>query len=124
MELFDTARRVKRGARFLDKKIPNWRSVLRKHSDEFDFADGEFCVLGTLEHYSGRMRELAKKRNADDLNGRFIRAIHILGLEDKDEALGFDVPLNTYEEYDEDGTNEAVTAFAQFSELWRAEFEK
>ena len=123
MELFDIARCVKAGARFLDKKIPNWRSVLRKHSDEFDFADGEHCVLGTLEHYSGRMRELAKKRTVPTKDDRFTRAIDILDIAGKDEALGFDVPREAYE-YDEYGTNKAVTACAQFNELWRAEFEK
>ena len=118
MELFDIARCVKAGARFLDKKIPNWRSVLRKHSDEFDFADGEHCVLGTLEHYSGRMRVL-KARGLKNSNYAFTRAYTKLGIEDRVAGLGFD-----YNDTEDGWSDEHANNTKIFNALWRAEFEK
>lgn len=40
--------RVKRGAAFLDRKVPGWRRVLRRHEDTFDICQSDCCVLGTL----------------------------------------------------------------------------
>jgi hypothetical protein len=60
--ILELARRVKKGAALLDKKFPSWRRVMRAHVDEFNFEDGDFCVLGTLEHHLGRAKVLAKRR--------------------------------------------------------------
>lgn len=40
--------RVKQGAAFLDRKVPGWRRVLRRHEDTFDICQSDCCVLGTL----------------------------------------------------------------------------
>lgn len=110
MTLFDMARRVKAGVRLLDRKIPNWRTVLRRHEDEFDFADGSHCVLGTLEHYSGRMRTLIARRQAKQEPDPFWRAAKALGVEAREEDLGFEAEDVRTKERD------------MLAELWRAEF--
>lgn len=116
MELIDIAKAVKRGVRLLDKKIPNWRTILRKHEDQFDFADGTHCVLGTLEHYSGRMRVLKAKRNVPLYEGAFKRAYLALGIESgQTKDFGFDWSANSSTSPDQQK--------AFFSALWRAEFQ-
>lgn len=55
------AMRVRAGVKLLDKKIPNWRKIIKRHEAQFDFESGDHCVLGTLKHFSGRMRVLRQK---------------------------------------------------------------
>ena len=76
LSLLELAKCVRRGVRRLDKKIPNWRTVMRQHIGEYDFKNGEHCVLGTLEHYSGRMQVL--KRRAG-ITGRRIKEGYDIG---------------------------------------------
>lgn len=117
MNLYEMARRVKRGVRLLDRKIPDWRRVLRRHREEFEFRDGDCCVLGTLEHYTGRMRELLKKADADE-DSRYMRALSALRLEgDADIEHGFDG-------IDKGGGETDNIEMDALSDLWRAEFEK
>lgn len=118
MDLLETAKRVKRGVKPLDKKVPNWRQVLRKHQDQFDFADGDHCVLGTLEHYSGRMRVLrAKNRAATKEVFTFTRAALALGITDEDTDLyGFD--------WDSQDLENRYDVRIALGVLWRAEFEQ
>lgn len=117
MELIEIVRRVKRGVRLLDRKIPNWRQVLRKHQDQYDFRDGDHCVLGTLEHFSGRMRVLKAKNKADEKEDyTFGKAYVALGLKSgESEQLGFD--------WTSQYNNEELEIVA-LDALWRAEFEK
>lgn len=78
----DCVRRVQRGAMLLDRKVPNWRTVMKKNKQQFNFKDGECCVLGTLEHFAGRMRVLRKKHaEREQHRGRFMVAAARLGLE-------------------------------------------
>lgn len=113
MDIYDIATRVKRGVKLLDKKVPNWRLILRKNREQFNFADGSCCVLGTLEHFSGRMRVLKAKRDVPSYEPPFSRAIQALGIVSSKD-YGFDWSrMNDGEE-----GKEALTA------LWRAEFEK
>ena len=114
MIFLETARRVRAGVRLLDKKIPGWRHVLRRHVEQFDFADGDHCVLGTLEHYSGRMKVLARKHREHDDYSRFDSALKALGIKDE-VGFGFDC-ANRFQGWEEEG--------ALLDALWRAEFEK
>ncbi len=114
------AKRMKRGVRLLDRKIPNWRLVLRKHEYQFDFTDGECCVLGTLEHYSGRMRVLRERQKSDPgyRYGRAIEALH-LDKAGQDTLHGFEAAASSmYTPNDFDQERDVLDA------LWRAEFEK
>lgn len=102
--------RVKRGIKLLEKKVPNWRQVLRKHEDQFEFANGSHCVLGTLEHYSKRMKQLPLTER-EQFRDTFDRAYTRLGISDP-AAYGFD-------------TSEIEGVSAELLDtLWRAEFEK
>ena len=120
--LRELALAVKRGVKLLDKKIPNWRTVIKRHEDEFDFADGDYCVLGTLEHYAGRMRVLKeKKRIGNDYNsehGRYSRACKALGISKGvlHRQHGFDGCID-------DNNDESVrdTEMEFLSDLWKAE---
>ncbi len=128
MNVTNIVARVKRGVRVLDRKVPNWRTVLRKHQKQYDFRSGEHCVLGTLEHHAGRMRVLKKRLDADTLPGyTFGDAEATLGVSSTD--CGFDavefkaLPRLTDAEI-------AVHKAAEQQEydildaLWRAEFTK
>lgn len=118
MTLFDLAQRVRNGVRLLDKKIPNWRTILRKHEGSFDFSNGDCCILGTLEHHSGRMRVLRKRRRVTDRLA-FTRGYQCLGLESADvEAHGFDADATDCYSYVDQKDLEVL------SDLWRAEFSK
>lgn len=110
-DVFEIAKRVKKGAKLLDKKVPKWRSILRKHKDQFDFADGDCCVLGTLEHYNGLK---ALGRTPDPFDDRFNRAAHRLNLHGKTFDYGFDFMEDGFRNSEEISTLNA---------LWRAEFE-
>lgn len=112
LDVCSIAKRVKRGVKLLEGKIPNWRTVLRQHCDEFDFNHREMCVLGTLEHYSGRMAVL-KRQHSITTDDRYRAAMGALGLQgDADEEYGFDRSSDDDEEID------------LLDALWRAEFEK
>lgn len=119
MDILELARSVKRGVKLLDKKIPNWRQVMRKYEDQFNFADGECCILGTLEHHSGRLQVLnQRKAAAADPEDAYRRAAARLGLNieaDEDELYGFNVTTDAYDD------SEAV--MGDIGDLWRAEFE-
>lgn len=63
--------RVKRGAKFLDKKIPGWRAALRRHKKAFDICDGECCVMGTLFRHppaslKGRLKGISRAWATDE----------------------------------------------------------
>jgi len=88
--LADVYRRVRRGVALLDQKVPNWRRTMRKHQDQYNFADGDFCVLGTLEHFNGRLHTL-RKRKAESVwstQDRMTRAQYRLGI-DHSSHFGF-----------------------------------
>lgn len=116
-DLFELAQAVKRGVKLLDRKIPRWRTVLRKHADEFDFASGDHCVLGTLEAHSARMKMLIRKKGCSRKYTTFGRAVLALDLGGgADEKHGFDVPDSTVLEEQEQ--------YRTLGALWRAEFLK
>jgi hypothetical protein len=119
MSLLNIAKRVKRGVRLLDKKIPNWRAVLRKHKDQFNFGNSAHCVLGTLEHFSGQMQTLKARigltQHDDAEYASYTNARKALKLRMyEDEDYGFDACHQ-----DERRGAEINT----LSDLWRAEFE-
>jgi hypothetical protein len=113
--LADLARRVKRGAKLLDRKVPNWRKTMREHEDQYEFENGDCCILGTLEHYNGRMKQLkmCKRDDRQDLD-LFNRAAARLRIHEVDE-YGFEAP-DDCEYYDYDEKRKVL------EELWRAEF--
>lgn len=106
-DLLTLARAVKRGAAFLDQRIPSWRKVLRQHEAEFDFAKGSHCILRTLEHHVG-LRTLRRLRDKVRLTPKG----HVEGFP---PALGFDA---------ETGRNPYEADLPVLAALWRAEFEK
>lgn len=115
MTLLELAKRVRRGVKLLDRLIPNWRRTMRNHQDQYDFQDGDHCILGTLEHYNGRMSVL-KKRRAVDTDYSYGRGAKALGLKEGiTYEHGFDGQISGGS-YDAD--------MAQLDQLWRAEFEK
>lgn len=120
MELFDIARRVRKGAQLLDKKFgPGWRKVLQKHEGDFDLKEGEHCVLGTLEHHYGKMRALRPKSKVDAELGGFFVAINRLRIKGQDEEYGFNAvtPWGGKEAWER-----REAEWAALSDLWRAEF--
>src|ERR1700752_4529468 len=56
VDLADCYRRMRKGGKVLDKKLQRWRQPMRKHMAEFEFASGEYCVLGTLGKYSPALK--------------------------------------------------------------------
>lgn len=124
MELLEIAKRVKRGVRLLDKKVPNWRRTLREHEDQYDFANGDCCVLGTLEHYNGRLRVLSAKRakNGDYPFGRAVRAVG-LKVNDDDDSCADEATQHGFDAID-GGGGSYEDEIATLDALWRAEFEK
>jgi hypothetical protein len=118
MNLLAIASRVKAGAKLLDKKLPGWRNVVKRHQDQFDFANGDYCVLGTLEHYSGKMRVLKarKGKDAQQPDNRFGNAATALGISGDAAVYGFDggsVGDDTCLSYSEQ--------LPILSDLWKAE---
>jgi hypothetical protein len=107
-------RRVQRGIKLLDRKVPRWRQLLRRHEDEFDFTNGEFCVLGTLEHYSKRMKQLRTLSARRNFDGSFNRAYGRLGIKEPAADYGFDMGQSSSGEI----------SYPVLDALWRAEFEK
>lgn len=106
-EIKDTTKAFRRGVKLLDKKVPNWRKVLDKHKDQFEFSMGDHCVLGTLEHHVGKLRVAAKKHaTMYDTGYNRLMDLWDLGL---GNTFGFDGPRTHYPLLDA---------------LWRAEFEK
>ncbi len=90
-ELKELAVSVKRGVRKLEKKLgPGWKRTMKTHASTFDIQNPNYCVLGTLEHHNGRMRQLASKReNADDgyAGGLYVFELaHSLDMTDKKSA--------------------------------------
>ena len=114
MSMFDLAQSVKRGVRLLDRKVPRWRRVMREHQDQYDFKDGEHCILGTLEHFSGRMAVLKKRGQVVD-DYAYNRGRLALGLRELSDAVvcGFDAPESDARDHER----------AVLHDLWRAEFE-
>ena len=120
------AAKMRRGVALLDKKIPNWRAIVRRHRHQFDFSKGDCCVLGTLEHYSGRMRVLEKKHGVKRREGRmafetFTAAARALGLNGGRtiDAHGFDA--DDYKDDFSDGKLKRQRDLDILSALWRAE---
>lgn len=115
MDLFDLAQRVKRGVKLLDKKVPGWRRVMRTHADQFKLSDPECCVLGTLEHYSARLRALNKKYVVDYDCPDYHRAVRRLNLE-FGSSYGFDNPCSSADQSENDRN------WTTLQDLWKAEF--
>lgn len=121
MTVVELVKNVKKGVKLLDQRVPNWRQIMRKHAAEYNFTDGSSCVLGTLEHHSGRMKVL-KKRSREIYGDGYIAAVDILKL-DRGCHYGFDGDNRYYNSLLPTG----MTYKAQIdllSDLWRAEFEK
>ncbi len=122
VELVELVKRVKRGVKVLDRKIPNWRTVLRRHQEEFRLSNLDYCILGTLEHHSGRMRQLNQKRVDGTIsNDGYTRAIRRLNLA-TGTPYGFDLASS-----DSDapyGSEKRNDLWKQLEALWRGEFEK
>lgn len=110
--LLELAKRVKRGVRLLDEKIPNWRRTMKRHAATFNLSSVDHCVLGTLEHYNGRMRVLHAKRAKGQSKGYCTGKV-VLGIGNRSgRDFGFDA-----------GGIHAGDEFRTLSDLWRAEFE-
>lgn len=125
MELLELAKRVKRGVRLLDKKVPNWRAVLRRHEGQYDFADGDHCVLGTLEHFSGRMRVLRERGlDPDRTKNAYVVAAARLGIwNEADRTTDDSTPAQCgFDAVDLEATRDADRNV--LDALWRAEFSK
>jgi hypothetical protein len=116
MDLLNLAHRVKKGVKLLDRKVPNWRSILKNHESQFDFADGECCVLGTLEHYSGRMRVLKKRVHITDSENAFGKAAETLRISGDTADYGFD-GQPAHGDFD----LSYQTQVKMLSDLWKAE---
>lgn len=91
-------RRVARGAKLLDKKLgPTWRRTMRAHRELFDLRNSDCCILGTLEHYNGRMKALNTQAGKCIHNfSAYDSAASRLSLEDSESrvAYGFTQPRN------------------------------
>ena len=124
--LLDLAKRVKKGAALLDKKVPGWRKTMRRHDDTFNIGSGKCCVLGTLEHARALRKLGASKTEVKErlklLAGEPSTAYYIgatrLGIDGED--YGFEPPLS--EEETDWNANEEAWAFLQ--DLWKAEYQK
>jgi hypothetical protein len=115
------AQRVKRGVRFLDRKVPMWRRVMRKHDSEFDLSDGDHCVLGTLEHRVGKLRVAARKLHTPlECDNGFGRLARLFGIYDNTTELGFD--YKTYVMWALDEDEQAEQQYRDLQALWRAEY--
>ena len=103
---------VRRGARLLDKHLPHWRRVMRKHDADFNITNGDYCVLGTLEHRSG-LRRLRKHGTTEKTETGYHSALKRLRIsEERASEFGFDTTS--------DG---ALTGSAtELEALWRAEY--
>lgn len=108
---------VKRGAKLLDKVLPRWRAVMRKHEDEFDLSDPDYCVLGTLEHHSALKRRRPKQKIEEDDFGYFA-AVRRLGIAHDVTDLGFEAGTNGMN----DPTYNCGLTYQELDALWRAEF--
>lgn len=110
MDLLDLAKKVKRGSRLLDRKLPSWRRVMQKHRDQFNFADPQFCVLGTLKHHLGRARVLRKQAGSSEAGYHgLLQALRL----DRGSEHGFDWSGSV-----DDATGDTLAL------LWRTEFEQ
>lgn len=101
-------KRVKRGVRLLDKKVPGWRKTLKTHTRTFDIGRANYCVLGTLEHYNARMKALNKKRVVGQSFPDYYRAT---------VRLNFATGAASY------GFNGDESSRGVLQQLWRAEFD-
>lgn len=121
--LIETAKRVKRGARLLDKKVPNWRTTMRRYAKTFDINDTNCCILGTLEHHNGRMRVLKARKSLQAKVARmkadYYRGVKRLDLDGKEQDYGFNFSCHY-----EPGSFDSSTDEDTVNTLWRAEFEK
>lgn len=115
--IYELAQRVKKGVKLLDKRIPNWRRTIKKHKDQFDFTNGECCVLGTLEHYNGRMRVLKARKQINDAHP-FLAATKALGGIEPRE-YGFDVDSRLTDPTLAD--NQHAKQYEILTALWKAE---
>lgn len=123
--LFELAKRVRKGVALLDKKVPNWRKVMRKNDETFNIRNGECCILGTLEHKRA-LRKLGKPMSSrfyrDNGYERAERILHIEGSDygfntiDEEDLIDLEDPEQSYDEINDDAQFEVL------QELWRAEF--
>lgn len=119
IDLLTTAKAVKRGARLLDKKVSGWRKTLKKHASTFNISNADCCILGTLEHYNGRMRVLNARRVRTNNEGGYFRGLVRLRISTEDEAKNFGF-LSDRVALPEGGSASNTT---DLQTLWRAEFE-
>lgn len=124
MTLVEIAKRVRRGAALLDKRIPNWRTIMRKHVAQYDFADGDCCVLGTLEHHSGILRTIKSNKArqlAEDGVSRHTVAAAKLGINARE--YGFD-NVGGVDDLPRDPFNPKQHSSKVLHALWLAEFQQ
>lgn len=86
--------RVRKGVALLDKRVPNWRRTMRKQVGQYNFMEGDHCVLGTLEHYNGRMqvirkRTIAKEEQEQGSHDSMSRATKRLRIHGESQKFGF-----------------------------------
>lgn len=115
MELLDIAKRVKRGVRLLDRRIPNWRAIMRKHRADFNIGDPECCILGTLEHHVGRLKVLRARRKVIPADfTAYHSAARSLRIEAVTREHGFERTAGA----------ENIEEYRTLQALWLAEFER
>lgn len=115
--LLDLAKRVKKGVRLLDRRVPGWRTTLKEHADSFNIKQGSCCVLGTLEHYNGRMQVLNARRLKLSAYPDYWRGTKRLNIEDRGKDYGFNA------DFEDESFGASDAEFAILQDLWRAEFE-
>ena len=98
--------RVQAGARWLDSIQPGWRDELRKVGEWFDIADGDHCVLGSLEHRIWQHGQTTKWENGYEVALRAFRLNFY-----QSGALGFIFTVKRTER-----------EFITLQWLWKAEF--
>lgn len=113
-ELGTLAAAVKRGAELLDKKLPGWRKVMRRHRSRFVFSDCNSCVLGTLGNHDPRVRKLADRAKLEAFRAGLKFLTKSTG-HARAHDFGFDSPRDlphNLEDY-----------YPALHALWQAEFE-
>lgn len=124
MNVYEGATRVKRGAAYLDRRVPRWRYILRRavKDGEFQIASGQHCVLGTLEHRNA-LKALGK--DPDDDRG-YGGALNRLKLKSEvAKTMGFEEE-KARPQFDTQGVqlhNENDIPYSLLQDLWLAEIE-
>lgn len=96
------AKRVRKGARYLDDKIPDWWRKVKV--GRLDMHDQCRCVLGQI-YGDYKPEEIGLAYSTDDIDRNRLSP---------DEAYGFDVPSGIADE-------EYTLYYERLTELWREE---